>query len=104
MTAHFFRYFLGGHTIDGSCCCGVDIFVRAERRQRDLLAQGHAEADVAQVRTDLVRRDNLDSGRETAPLAIAADAILVENDHVTIAEIVDLLADLAMGDEKRGGV
>ncbi|MHB9092834.1 MAG: (d)CMP kinase, partial [Chloroflexota bacterium] len=77
--------------------------IRAKRRWRDLIAQGHPEADLTQVRADLERRDNFDSRRATAPLAIAADAILVENDQVTITELVELLANLAMGEVKGGG-
>ena len=76
--------------------------LRAQRRWCDLLAQGHAEADLAQVRADLERRDRLDSSRETAPLAVAAGAILIENDHVSIEEMVAMLASLATGHEKGG--
>jgi cytidylate kinase len=62
--------------------------VRAERRWKQLAAQGEA-ADYAQVLADIRRRDARDGGRETAPMARAADAILLDTTEMTIEHAAD---------------
>jgi cytidylate kinase len=60
---------------------------RARRRQQDEVA---ADRDVAveTVRDSLARRDALDSGRATSPLRVAADALVIDTTHQSVAEIV----------------
>lgn len=69
--------------------------VRARRRQIDLEARGHRDASIEDVRADLAERDRVDAGREAAPLAVAADAVVVENDRASIPQMVDRLEMLA---------
>jgi cytidylate kinase len=62
--------------------------VRAERRWKQLAAQGEATA-YADVLADIRRRDARDGGRETAPMARAADAALLDTSEMTIEQATD---------------
>jgi cytidylate kinase len=62
--------------------------VRAERRWRQLLAQGE-EADLETVLEDIRVRDQRDSGRADAPLIRAADAVLLDTSDIGIDEAAD---------------
>ena len=57
--------------------------VRAARRVAELKARG-VEADEQEILADLVRRDERDSQRATAPLKPAADAHLLDTTHLDI--------------------
>jgi len=57
--------------------------VRAARRVAELTARG-VVADEQDVLADLIRRDERDSQRETAPLKPAADAHLLDTTHLDI--------------------
>jgi len=61
---------------------------RAERRYKQLLGKG-LPADYEAILLDLQERDARDKGRASAPLVMAADAILLETDHLSIAKAVD---------------
>jgi cytidylate kinase len=67
---------------------------RARRRWRDLQLQGEP-VTLEQVLSTQQRRDREDAGRRIAPLAPAADAVLVSTDGVTLDEVVDRLEALA---------
>ena len=62
--------------------------VRAERRWRQLLAQGEG-VSLAEVLADIRRRDERDSSRSTAPLVRAADAVLLDTSQMTIDQAAD---------------
>ena len=62
---------------------------RAQRRAQEL---GHGE--VTAVRTDLDRRDSLDSSRATSPLTAAPDAVHVDTTDLGLDEVVDTVLDL----------
>ncbi len=57
--------------------------VRAKRRVLELQARGE-EANEAEVLADLIRRDERDSRRATAPLKAAPDAHLLDTTHLAI--------------------
>jgi cytidylate kinase len=57
--------------------------VRAARRVAELKARGF-EAHEQEVLADLLRRDERDSQRETAPLKPAPDAYLLDTTHLDI--------------------
>lgn len=65
---------------------------RADRRYRQLIGKG-LPADYACILADLLERDARDRGRESAPLTMAKDAILLETDHLTIAQAVDSILE-----------
>jgi cytidylate kinase len=62
--------------------------VRADRRWRQLAAQGEAIAYEA-VLEDIRRRDARDSGRDAAPLVQAPDAVLLDTSDLDISQATD---------------
>lgn len=79
---------------------GVKVFLdasteeRARRRFVELQKRG-VEATYETVLADLQARDDFDSSRETAPLAPAENAVIVNTDGRPVEEIVDEIARLA---------
>lgn len=67
--------------------------IRAARRAAQLRASG-GDPDVRAIVEDLARRDGLDSGRETSPLTAAADAMIIQTQHLDIAEVVERIVEL----------
>jgi cytidylate kinase len=65
---------------------------RAQRRAQDREYAGAALAApdvVAAAQADLTRRDRLDSGRATSPLARAEDAVELDSTHLGVEEVVE---------------
>jgi len=60
----------------------ADPAVRAERRLAELRAKGE-EADFDAVLKNLQERDYIDSHREVSPLTQAADAVVLDNSHLS---------------------
>lgn len=58
--------------------------VRAARRSQEV-----TDLDYQTVAADLARRDALDQGRETSPLALADDALVVDTSELSVEQIVD---------------
>ena len=50
---------------------------------------------IDEVLADIVRRDELDSARETSPLVAAADAKCIDSTGFTIDEIIEQICDMA---------
>lgn len=63
----------------------ADIAVRVERRFKELFEK-NPNITVEEVKTNLEMRDYIDSNREESPLRKAADAILLDNTHLTAKE------------------
>lgn len=61
---------------------------RARRRYQQALGTPKAQ-ELAQIRADLRRRDAIDSSRDVAPLRAADDAIVIDTDLLSIADVVD---------------
>jgi cytidylate kinase len=66
----------------------ADPKIRAERRWKQLAAQGEAVA-LADVLADIRVRDARDAGRDAAPLKAAADAVLLDTTQMTIEQAAD---------------
>ncbi|MBW8813385.1 MAG: (d)CMP kinase [Caulobacterales bacterium] len=62
--------------------------VRAERRWKQLTAQGEA-VSYEDVLTDIRRRDARDGGRDAAPMKPAPDAVLLDTSEMTIEQAAD---------------
>ena len=90
----------GGAVLDGRdigtvICPGADakLFVtasaecRAVRRHRELVDKGMV-IELADVVADVKARDARDSGRATAPLVAADDAVLIDTSDLSIADAV----------------
>ena len=56
---------------------------RAQRRALELRGRGE-RADYADVLADILRRDERDSGRSSAPLVAASDAILLDTSDLDV--------------------
>jgi len=67
---------------------------RARRRMKDLQAGG-APAQFAQVKESILRRDERDQSRAASPLRPASDAVIIDTDNLSIAEVVDRIIALA---------
>jgi cytidylate kinase len=67
--------------------------IRAERRAAEMRAKGQ-EADINDVLKNLQERDYIDSHRETSPLTQAADAIVLDNSHMTMEDQMVWLKDI----------
>lgn len=66
---------------------------RAQRRAKELRAQGRAVTRMDQYWA-IRRRDRLDRHRADSPLALAADATVVDSTLLNIAEVVEAIAAL----------
>lgn len=71
----------------------ADPQVRARRRTLEALARGEA-ADESAVLADILKRDERDQNRATAPLKAAADAYLLDNSHLDIESGVRAAIDI----------
>ncbi len=67
---------------------------RARRRQQDLINLGLGEMSLKQLEKDIAERDRLDSTRAIAPLRKAIDAIEIQTDSLTIAQVVEQIVQL----------
>jgi CMP/dCMP kinase len=74
----------------------ADIFVRAHRRQQELLQKGEL-VGIESIVENLQTRDQIDSTRAESPLVKASDASELDTTHVTIDEQVDEVIQLAVG-------
>jgi len=72
----------------------ASLAVRTRRRQEELAQKGREETPV-QVRADLERRDELDSGRAVSPLRPAEDAVILDTDTLTLDDVVEQVVRLA---------
>ncbi len=68
----------------------ADLAARADRRASQLKSMG-IEQDTAEIRENIARRDEIDSGREVSPLLKAPGAIEVDTSNITIDEQVELI-------------
>ncbi len=69
---------------------------RACRRQAECLARGEP-VKLNDVLSAMMRRDQIDSGRATAPLRPAQDAVIVDSTHLDIAGVMQVVEKL-LGD------
>jgi cytidylate kinase len=65
---------------------------RADRRYKQLLGK-NLPANYENILLDLQERDARDKGRASAPLLMAADAILLETDNLSISEAVNIVLE-----------
>ena len=68
---------------------------RALRRHRQVAGETPLEGSALETAvSELVARDARDSSRETAPLVQAADAVLIETDGLSAAEVLDKACEI----------
>jgi len=71
----------------------ADPLERARRRQRDMAARGEKVALDEVLRAQDIR-DKRDAERDLAPMVPAADAVIVDSTHLTLADLVDHLEEV----------
>lgn len=102
--ARRFNVIMDGRDIGTVVLPGADVKIfltaspekRAARRLAELRAKG-VETDYEQVLGDMKRRDDNDSGRKTAPLRAAEDAIRFDNTDGTLEENTERLVGIITG-------
>lgn len=73
----------------------ADIYVRAGRRQEELLESGQL-VDLSEIIENLKKRDHIDSTREESPLRKAEDALVLDTTFLTLEEQVDEVINQAL--------
>jgi cytidylate kinase len=61
---------------------------RIKRRHKELLEKG-ATVEYKSIQKDMLARDNQDKQREIAPLKAPDDAIIIDSDNLSVAEVAD---------------
>jgi cytidylate kinase len=72
----------------------ASVAVRAVRRALQLRDAGLA-ADTAELQAELERRDGIDSTRAASPLTVAADAVIIHTDGMSVDTVVSRIVELA---------
>lgn len=75
---------------------------RANRRLEDNLKRG-IKTDLERLKTEIARRDYLDTTREHSPLKAADDAVILDTSHLSIDEVVSSIT-LRIREEEFYGV
>ncbi len=75
---------------------------RANRRLEDNLKRG-IKTDLEKLKTEIARRDYLDTTREHSPLKAAEDAVIIDTSNLTIDEVVSSIT-LRIREEEFYGV
>jgi cytidylate kinase len=70
----------------------ADPEIRVQRRLSEMLAKG-VHISIEEIRQNLAERDHLDSTREESPLIQVADALVLDNSHLTKEEQLDWVID-----------
>ena len=71
----------------------ADPMIRAQRRADEMIAKGDT-VDIQEVLKNLQERDYIDSHREVSPLTQAADALVLDNSHMTMDDQVKWLKEI----------
>jgi len=66
---------------------------RAERRYKQLIEKG-IDVNLRKIREEIEERDRRDSERETAPLAMAADAFYIDSSDLTLDAVIQEVLNL----------
>jgi cytidylate kinase len=66
---------------------------RAERRYKQLIGKD-IDANLVQITNEIEERDRRDMERETAPLAMASDALYIDSSDMTIDAVVEEVLNL----------
>jgi len=75
---------------------------RANRRHLDNEKRG-IQTDLQKLKTEIARRDHLDTTRTHSPLKAADDAVIIDTSHLTIQEVVSSIT-LRIREEEFYGV
>ncbi len=71
----------------------ADVADRAQRRKIQLEQDG-MQADIRQLKADIVKRDASDENRSAGPLIPAEDAVIIDTTHLDAAGVVNEIVDI----------
>ncbi len=71
----------------------ADVDERAQRRKLQLEQDG-AQADIRQLKADIVKRDASDENRLAGPLIPAEDAVIIDTTHLDAAGVVQEMVEI----------
>lgn len=66
---------------------------RALRRQKELSDRG-IELPYEEILESMIKRDQIDSTRATAPLKPAVDAVIIQTDYLSVQEVYNKILEL----------
>lgn len=69
----------------------ADIDIRAQRRFQELTQKSDSSISFDDVKTNLIKRDQIDSNREHSPLKIAEEAKIINTENLTKSEQVEII-------------
>jgi cytidylate kinase len=72
---------------------------RVLRRHKELQEKGY-HISLEEIKTEIIKRDELDSKRAIAPLTIPEDAIVVDTSNKGIEEVIEILLGIIYKKEK----
>ncbi|MBC8590547.1 (d)CMP kinase [Wansuia hejianensis] len=70
---------------------------RALRRYNELVNSGETNISLSKIESDIIKRDNIDSNREIAPLKKVEDAYCIDTTDKTIEECVNMIVSIVLG-------
>lgn len=74
---------------------------RAHRRYQELVGRGE-QASYEHILAGVRRRDHIDSTRDVAPLSVAKDAVIINSDGLSIAQVLERARELVAKASKAG--
>ena len=72
----------------------ASVETRAKRRYDELVETGVQTVALAEIESDITKRDERDINRSVAPLKQAEDAVRIDSSHMSIEEVVDAILKL----------
>jgi len=78
----------------------ADEKTRTIRRYKELLKKGY-RVTLQEVKSEIIKRDNLDSKREFSPLTIPKDAIIVDTSDKNINDVIKIVLSVVQEREKK---
>ncbi|MFW5804518.1 MAG: (d)CMP kinase [bacterium] len=76
----------------------ADEKTRTTRRYKELLKKGY-HVTLKEVKSEIIKRDNLDSKREFSPLTVPKDAIIVDTSDKNINAVIEIVLRVIRGRE-----
>jgi cytidylate kinase len=67
---------------------------RAQRRYREVQVRGDQAQTYEEILENVKRRDAIDSGRATAPLKAAPDAVIIDSTSLSVEEVIARVEEL----------
>lgn len=73
---------------------------RSNRRYKELMLKGEKNISFEKIKSEMIKRDEIDTNREISPLQKAKDAYVLDNTKKTVKECVDEIISVVKGVER----